>query len=55
SDLDVQSIGYAAVFELAKDLHMTDHPYSSAISILYFGQFASEYPFIYVLSRLPIT
>lgn len=55
SDLDKQSIGYAAVFGLAKDLHMNAEEYSWALSIFYFGQFFAEYAFIYLMSRLPLT
>lgn len=54
-DLDKQGIGYAAVFGLAKDLGMNASEYSWALSIFYFGQFAAEYVFIYLMSRLPIT
>lgn len=53
--LDKQAVGYAAVFNLADDLHMNSHEYSWAVSIFYLGQLTSEYLFIYLMSRLPIT
>lgn len=53
-DLDKQSIGYAAVFGLADDLKLVGTEYSWAISLFYFGTFAAEYPFVYLMSRLPI-
>lgn len=54
-DLDKQAIGFAAVFGLQNDLHMGATDYSWAISLFYFGQFAAEIIFIYVMSRLPVT
>ncbi|KAF7557442.1 hypothetical protein G7Z17_g632 [Cylindrodendrum hubeiense] len=53
-DLDKQSIGYAAVFNLAEDLGMDSHGYSWAVSSFYFGQLIANYIFIYAMSRLPI-
>jgi hypothetical protein len=54
SDLDKQSIGYAAVFNLSSDLGMDSKQYSWAVSSFYCGQFIAEYIFIYLMSRLPI-
>lgn len=53
--LDKQAVGYAAVFNLADDLHMNSHEYSWAVSIFYLGQLTAEYLFIYLMSRLPIS
>ena len=53
--LDKQSLSYAAVFGLIEDLDMTSSQYSWSSSIFYIGQLVSEYPFIYLMSRLPLT
>ncbi|CAI9631613.1 mfs general substrate transporter [Alternaria burnsii] len=53
--LDKQSINYAAVFGLEEDLKLSGSEFSWAISIFYFGQFVSEYPAAYLMSRFPIT
>ncbi|KAJ5832767.1 hypothetical protein N7474_001078 [Penicillium riverlandense] len=53
--LDKQSLSYAAVFGLMEDLDMTSSQYSWCTSIFYVGQLISEYPFIYLMSRLPLT
>lgn len=53
--LDKQAVGYAAVFDLAKDLHMNSDEYAWAVSIFYLGQLTSEYIFIYLMSRFPIS
>ncbi|KAJ5370979.1 uncharacterized protein N7496_007071 [Penicillium cataractarum] len=53
--LDKQSLSYAAVFGLTQDLNMTNSQYSWSSSIFYVGQLVSEYPFIYLMSRLPLT
>ncbi|KAL4796582.1 MFS general substrate transporter [Aspergillus venezuelensis] len=52
--LDKQSVGYAAVFGLREDLHLTSGEYSWVVSIFYLGQLVSEYAFIYLMSRLPV-
>ncbi|KAL3475692.1 MFS general substrate transporter [Aspergillus californicus] len=52
--LDKQAVGYAAVFGLREDLNLTSDQYSWVVSIFYLGQLASEYVFIYMMSRLPI-
>jgi hypothetical protein len=54
-DLDKQSINYAAVFGLSEDLKLSGSEFSWAVSIFYFGQFVSEYPAAYLMSRFPIT
>lgn len=43
---------YAAVFGLRSDLNLSGSQYSWAVSLFYFGQLASEYPAIYLMSRL---
>ncbi|CAG7986298.1 unnamed protein product [Penicillium olsonii] len=53
--LDKQSLSYAGVFGLIEDLDMTSSQYSWSSSIFYVGQLVSEYPFIYLMSRLPLT
>lgn len=53
--LDKQSLSYAAVFGLMTDLNMTSAQYSWCSSIFYVGQLVSEYPFIYLMSRLQLT
>lgn len=53
--LDKQSLSYASVVGLITDLNMTSSQYSWCSSIFYFGQLVSEYPFIYLMSRLPLT
>ncbi|KAL4968172.1 pantothenate transporter [Aspergillus stella-maris] len=52
--LDKQAVGYAAVFGLREDLHLTSGEYSWVVSIFYLGQLVSEYAFIYLMSRLPV-
>lgn len=51
-DLDKQTMTYAAVFGLRPDFNLSGSQYSWAVSLLYFGQLASEYPAIYLMSRL---
>ncbi|RAH72237.1 MFS general substrate transporter [Aspergillus aculeatinus CBS 121060] len=53
--LDKQSLSYAAVFGLIEDLNLTNSQYSWSSSIFYVGQLVAEYPFIYLMSRLPLT
>ncbi|KAF9869749.1 major facilitator superfamily transporter [Colletotrichum karsti] len=53
--LDKQSINYASVFGLRKDLRLTGQDFSWVISLFYFGQLCSEYPAAYLMGRLPIT
>jgi hypothetical protein len=53
--LDKQSLSYAGVFGLIPDLNMSASQYSWSSSIFYVGQLVSEYPFIYLMSRLPLT
>jgi ACS family allantoate permease-like MFS transporter len=55
ADLDKQSINYAAVFGLTEDLGLSGEQFSWVISLFYFGQFFSEYPAAYFMSRFPIT
>ncbi|KXH35200.1 hypothetical protein CSIM01_11154 [Colletotrichum simmondsii] len=53
--LDKQSINYASVFGLRKDLSLSGQDFSWIISLFYFGQLCSEYPAAYLMGRLPIT
>ncbi|KAL4939960.1 hypothetical protein BDV06DRAFT_230701 [Aspergillus oleicola] len=53
--LDKQSLSYAGVFGLMEDLSLTNSQYSWCSSIFYIGQLVAEYPFIYLMSRLPLT
>ncbi|KAL2783724.1 major facilitator superfamily domain-containing protein [Aspergillus keveii] len=53
--LDKQSLSYAGVFGLIDDLNLSNSQYSWCSSIFYVGQLVSEYPFIYLMSRLPLT
>ncbi|EEA28864.1 hypothetical protein TMatcc_002783 [Talaromyces marneffei ATCC 18224] len=52
--LDKQSLSYAGIFGLITDLNMSSSQFSWCSSIFYVGQLVSEYPFIYLMSRLPI-
>ncbi|TIA73177.1 putative MFS allantoate transporter [Aureobasidium pullulans] len=53
--LDKQSLSYASVAGLITDLKMDASQYSWCSSIFYIGQLVSEYPFIYLMSRLRLT
>ncbi|KAE8152993.1 major facilitator superfamily domain-containing protein [Aspergillus avenaceus] len=52
--LDKQSLSYASVFGLIEDLALQGSEYSWCTSMLYIGQLLAEYPFIYLMSRLPL-
>jgi MFS family permease len=52
--LDKQSLSYASVYGLLTDLKLTDKEYSWLTSAFYLSQLVSEWPFIYLMSRLPI-
>lgn len=52
--LDKQSLSYASVYGLLTDLDLTAKQYSWLTSCFYISQLASEGPFIYLMSRLPI-
>ncbi|GAV26636.1 hypothetical protein PMKS-000090 [Pichia membranifaciens] len=52
--LDKQSLSYCAVFGLKKDLHLTGNQYSWLTSGFYLAQLASQFVYIYLLSRFPI-
>lgn len=54
-DLDKQSINQAAIFGLRDDLSLTGLEFSWAVSLFYVGQLVSEWPAMFLLSRLPIT
>jgi MFS family permease len=53
--LDKQSLTYSAVFGLTTDLHMSGSVYSWCSSIFYLGQLGSEFVFIYLMSRFPLS
>ncbi|KAL1961496.1 hypothetical protein VTN77DRAFT_1675 [Rasamsonia byssochlamydoides] len=53
--MDKQSLSYASVFGLITDLNLTGAQYSWCSSIFYIGQLVSEYPFMYLMSRLPLS
>lgn len=53
--IDKQSLSYASVFGLIEDLNMTSSQYSWTSSIFYIGQLVSNYPFIYLMSKLHLT
>lgn len=55
TDLDKQSINQAAIFGLRDDLSLTGLEFSWAVSLFYVGQLVSEWPAMFLLSRLPIT
>ncbi|RWQ94080.1 major facilitator superfamily domain-containing protein [Paecilomyces variotii] len=52
--MDKQSLSYASVFGLIDDLNLKGTQYSWCSSIFYIGQLVSEYPFIYLMSKLPL-
>lgn len=52
--LDKQSLSYASVFGLITDLKLVGTQYSWCSSIFYIGQLVAEYPFIYLMSKLPL-
>ncbi|EYE99853.1 pantothenate transporter [Aspergillus ruber CBS 135680] len=52
--LDKQSLNYASVFGLIEHLSLQELEYSWCSSLFYLGQLVSEYPFIYLMSRLPL-
>lgn len=54
TDLDKQSISQAAIFGLKEDLSLSGLEFSWAVSLFYVGQLVSEWPAMFLLSRLPI-
>lgn len=52
--LDKQSLSYASVYGLLPDLNLTSQQYSWLTSCFYLAQLVSEWPFIYLMSRLPL-
>ncbi|KAG0655350.1 hypothetical protein C6P46_001047 [Rhodotorula mucilaginosa] len=52
--LDKIGLSYAAIFGMRTDLNFTGQDYSWCASVFYFGQFAAEYPCIWLLHKLPI-
>jgi hypothetical protein len=55
TDLDKQSINYAAVFGFRTDLDLSGSDFSWAVSLFYFGQLCAQYPAAYLMSRMHIT
>ncbi|KAJ5804929.1 hypothetical protein N7474_010816 [Penicillium riverlandense] len=53
--LDKQSLAFAAVEGLETDLHLVGTQYAWTSAIFYVGQLASEFPFIYLMSRLRLS
>ncbi|PIA99000.1 putative transporter [Cercospora beticola] len=52
--LDKQSLSYASIYGLLEDLSLSSTQYSWLTSCFYLAQLASEWPFIYLMSRFPI-
>ena len=50
TDVDRNSISYAAVYGLITDLELTDREFSWSVSMFYVGQLISQYPAAYSLS-----
>lgn len=55
TDLDKQSLSYASVYGLITDLDLKGNQFSWTSSIFYVGQLASEFPFIYLMSRFKLS
>lgn len=55
TDLDKQSLSFAAVYGLVDDLQLVGTQYSWTSAIFYVGQLVSEFPIIYLMSRLPLS
>ncbi|KAE8406888.1 MFS general substrate transporter [Aspergillus pseudonomiae] len=53
--LDKQSLSYASVFGMIEDLDLHGSQFSWLGSIFYVGQLVSEFPAMYLMSRLPLT
>lgn len=53
-DLDKQSLAYASVYVLIEDLELVGTQYSWNSAMFYVGQLVSEFPIIYLMSRLPL-
>ncbi|OJJ42166.1 hypothetical protein ASPZODRAFT_77557 [Penicilliopsis zonata CBS 506.65] len=53
--LDKQSLAFAAVEGLETDLHLVGTEYSWTSAMFYVGQLVSEFPFIYLMSRLRLS
>lgn len=55
SDLDKQSLSYASVYGLIDDLNLVGNQYATTSSMFYVGQLVAEFPFIYLMSRFPLS
>ncbi|KAL4888015.1 major facilitator superfamily domain-containing protein [Aspergillus ambiguus] len=53
-DLDKQSLSYASVFGMIKELDLHGTQYSWLGSIFYVGQLVAEFPAMYLMSRFPL-
>ncbi|CAG8950023.1 hypothetical protein HYFRA_00004357 [Hymenoscyphus fraxineus] len=53
--LDKQSLAYASVYGLITDLKLVGTQYSWTSSMFYVGQLVSELPFMYLMSRFPLS
>ncbi|CZT49580.1 related to permease of the major facilitator superfamily [Rhynchosporium secalis] len=53
--LDKQSLSYASVYGLIQDLELKGNQFAWTSSIFYVGQLASEFPFIYLMSRFKLS
>ncbi|KAH6882355.1 membrane transporter [Alternaria rosae] len=53
--LDKQSLSYASVYGLITDLNLRGNQFAWTSSIFYVGQLASEFPFIYLMSRFRLS
>ncbi|ETS79376.1 hypothetical protein PFICI_09229 [Pestalotiopsis fici W106-1] len=53
--LDKQSLAYASVYRLVTDLNLAGTQYSWTSAMFYVGQLVSEFPIIYLMSRLPLS
>lgn len=54
-DLDKQSLSYASVYGLIKDLDLKGNQFAWTSSIFFVGQLVSEFPFIYLMSRFKLS
>jgi hypothetical protein len=52
--LDKQTINYASVFGMQKDIHVSGNDFSWAVSFFYFGQMASQFVSAYFIGRFRV-
>lgn len=53
-DLDKQSLSYAAVCGMIDELQLHGTQFARLGSIFYVGQLVSQFPAMYLMSRLPL-